>query len=406
MSKLIEKHDISDGLYIYLQDNSNVWIARFKVGGRWLARTTREREKKKALTAAIKIQTECEILARNGIALQSKAFKHVAQLAIERMDQQTPGSRGYATLNDYKLVLNRYHIPFFDRLHITSIDQQKLSEFDAWRTNELGRVPAQSTMLTHNAALQRVFDEAVLRKWVTHSQLPNLSVKGGVAAHRRDYFTAAEVDKIAKAFKPWIARGRTQLTRDTRELLYAYFQVAVHTGLRPGSEMDNLRWNDVELKDDHVLIRVRKGKTTLYTGNRICIGHTTVLDMILDMHEKSSDHERLEEIPDDYNPLVFRLRDGSTTTQLGRNFTMLLRELGLAGGADGVRTLYSLRHTYISLRLLEGVSPTILGKQCGTSPEMIQRHYDHLTTQMHVKELVGSEGAELTKLIKAYASLD
>ncbi len=85
---------------------------------------------------------------------------------------------------------------------------------------------------------------------------------------------------------------------------------------------------------------------------------------------------------------------------------MLLRELGLETGPGGKRTLYSLRHTYISLRLLEGVSPAIIAKQCGTSPEMIQRHYDHLTTLMHVKALVGSEGAELTKLIKAYAALE
>jgi hypothetical protein len=52
------------------------------------------------------------------------------------------------------------------------------------------------------------------------------------------------------------------------------------------------------------------------------------------------------------------------------------------------------------------VSPAIIAKQCGTSTEMIQRHYDHLTTLMHVKELVGSEGAELTKLIKAYQALE
>jgi hypothetical protein len=48
----------------------------------------------------------------------------------------------------------------------------------------------------------------------------------------------------------------------------------------------------------------------------------------------------------------------------------------------------------------------IIAKQCGTSTEMIQRHYDHLTTLMHVKELVGSEGAELTKLMKAYQALE
>lgn len=406
MNDLLEKVAVDDGLYIYLQRNSKVWLARFKVGGKWMSRTTKQRDKAQAVKAAIRVKAECEIKHENGITIQTKAFKHVAQLAIDRMDLQPPGSKGYTTLIDYKLVLKRYHIPFFDRLHVTSIDQQKLSEFDVWRATEMGRTPAQSTLQTHNAALQRVFDEAVLRKWMSPGQVPSLSVKGGMVATRRDYFTADEVKKITGAFPAWIAAGRKQVSRDTRQLLYYYFLVALHTGLRPGTEMDNLRWSDLEFHESHVVITVRKGKTTLYTGTRKCIGHKTVREILLDMHESVKDHERLDEIPEDFNPLVFRLPDGSATDQLGRNFTMLLREQGLENGPGGKRTLYSLRHTHITMRLLEGVSPALIAKQCGTSPEMIQRHYDHLTPLMHVKELVGSDDAVLTKLIEEYGELE
>lgn len=406
VNELLDKHEIDDSFYIYLQANSTVWLARFKVGGKWISRTTKQRDKAKAIMAAVRVKTECDIKHDNGIAIQTKAFKHVAELAITRMHETPKGAKGQGSFKDYEWFLRKYHIPFFDRVHITSIDQIKLAEFDRWREKTLGRAPSQSTLKSHNAALQRVFDEAIIRRWMTPTQVPSLTTSGGAAGTRRDYLTAQEVQKIADAFPEWIRNSRNRAVRDVRQLLYTYFQFAVHTGLRPGTEMDNLRWNDIELKDDHVVITVRKGKTTLYTGNRVCIGHSTIREMILDMHERSQDHERMSEIPENYNPLVFRLPNGEATSQLGRNFTILLRALGMEVGPGGKRTLYSLRHTYISLRLLEGVSPAIIAKQCGTSTEMIQRHYDHLTTLMHVKELVGSEGAELTKLIKAYAALD
>ncbi len=278
MNELTDKHDVDDGLYIYLQRNSKVWLARFKIGGKWISRTTKQRDKTKAITGAIKVKAECDIKLAHGIAIQTKAFKDVAQLAIERMQQQPSTSKGYASLKDYVWALKKYHIRFFDRTHITSIDYAKLADFDAWRAKELKRTPAQSTLKTHNAAMQRVFDEAVIRKWMTPSQIPSMSVASGVSAERRDYFTAAEVAKIRAAFPDWIAEGRTKRSRDIRELLYFYFNFGVLTGLRPGTEMDNLRWNDLQIRDDatppHVVITVRKGKTTLHTGNRHVIGHS------------------------------------------------------------------------------------------------------------------------------------
>ena len=51
---------------------------------------------------------------------------------------------------------------------------------------------------------------------------------------------------------------------------------------------------------------------------------------------------------------------------------------------DGnARTAYSLRHTYICLRLMEGADIYQIAKNCRTSVEMIERHYTaHIKTTL------------------------
>jgi len=54
----------------------------------------------------------------------------------------------------------------------------------------------------------------------------------------------------------------------------------------------------------------------------------------------------------------------------------VLDELNLKFDRDGhVRTCYSLRHTYICLRLLEGADIYQVAKNCRTSVEMIEKYY-------------------------------
>jgi integrase len=387
-----------------------VWLARFKIAGKWISRTTKQRDKTKAIAAASLVKAECDTLHKHGIAIQTKAFKDVAMLAIQRMHDTPAGAKGHVSFKNYEWFLKKYHIPFFDRTHITNIDRAKLMEFDRWREKEGKKIPTQSTLKNHNAAMQRVFDEAVIRNWMVPAQVPSLSISSGTPGVRRDYFTADEVTKITNGFESWIAESRTQNSREVRQLLFYYFQFAVYTGLRPGTEMDNLRWNDIKIEDKaedpHIVITVRKGKTTLHTGNRVVVGYHDVLDMILDMHSRSLDGEDTENgVPDDFNPLVFRLPNGKTTQQLGRNFTMLLKRLKLENGPGGKRTLYSLRHTYITMKLLEGVPSKVIASQCGTSPAMIDMHYSHLTSLMYTKELVGNQSGALTKLVRRYADL-
>ncbi len=66
-----------------------------------------------------------------------------------------------------------------------------------------------------------------------------------------------------------------------------------------------------------------------------------------------------------------------------------MRDSGLLKGKEGqTRTLYSLRHTYATLELLEnGTDIHTLAKQMGNSAVMIERHYSKLTATMAAEKL-------------------
>jgi len=50
-----------------------------------------------------------------------------------------------------------------------------------------------------------------------------------------------------------------------------------------------------------------------------------------------------------------------------------------------MRTAYSLRHTYICLRLMEGADIYQIAKNCRTSVEMIEKYY-----ASHIKTLINA----------------
>ena len=59
-----------------------------------------------------------------------------------------------------------------------------------------------------------------------------------------------------------------------------------------------------------------------------------------------------------------------------RVFRTLLEKLDLKDDREGrPKTFYSLRHTYISFRLLEGANVLQLAWNCRTSVEMIEKYY-------------------------------
>lgn len=70
-------------------------------------------------------------------------------------------------------------------------------------------------------------------------------------------------------------------------------------------------------------------------------------------------------------------------------FRRLMRDSELEKGEDGQnRTLYSLRHTYATLELIEKRTDIhALAKQMGNSAAMLERHYSKMTATMAADRL-------------------
>jgi integrase len=85
---------------------------------------------------------------------------------------------------------------------------------------------------------------------------------------------------------------------------------------------------------------------------------------------------------------VFVFPEGDAPHSLDSVFERLMVESGLFKDATGKnRTLYSLRHTYATFALAEGVDIHTLARQMGTSTLMIERHYSKLTPMMAAEKL-------------------
>ena len=74
-------------------------------------------------------------------------------------------------------------------------------------------------------------------------------------------------------------------------------------------------------------------------------------------------------------------------------FNNILQRENIKFDRDGnARTSYSLRHTYICLRLMEGADIYQIAKNCRTSVEMIEKHY-----AAHIKNALDSSAINVMK---------
>jgi len=398
MTTQLERHDIKPGMYIFLQNNSKNWYVRFSLWGKWYCKATKEADKDRAIAMAHRIFIEHEIRAETNTLTTSKRFRDVAEKAIGTMKADLARKAGKAIYEDYIGALQNYHIPFFDRTYITSIDSEKLRDFDVWRENKMKRRPARSTLMTHNAAMQMVFKEAVENKWMLQMQIPSLTTEG-INTVRRAAFTPAEYEKIQEHLYQLEQNSRKEVTKQIRELTQDYAEFVIHTGMRPGTELDNLTWGDlhIERHGDKAtfFITVRKGKTTLHTGTREVVCKRALQNTIWRMAERFPNRQAKD--------LIFRLPDGSTTNEISRTFNAALKEIELDQSPHGKRTLYSLRHSFITWELIaQKVTIDVLARQCGTSIEMIERHYSHVIPRMFSQQLSGVELPDKTEIEKKW----
>jgi len=381
-------------LVLYKSPRSLVWQCRYKVDHKWLRASTLEYKFDLACTKAKELLIEAEIRKRSNIPVVTRRFKDIAILAVQRMQQEKRAGTGKVIYNDYMIVIERYLIPFFGSRMITNIDYQALDEFDEWRLDNMKKPPTQSTIMTHNAALNRVLDEAVMRGYLNDITRPKLEAKGK-SGDRRPAFDLEEVKRLIRAFEGWPERGKSQHLIECRFLLRDYVFCLLDTGARPGIELFGMKWRQIEFAVDFrsVVMRV-SGKT----GARQILGmERTVIALkaIADRNYSVKTIDALIALTKTSTEFIFR-----TSTKINpigsfqRTFSIFLKENNLLVDpkTEQKRVFYSLRHTYATLALTHDNVPIhTLARQMGTSVLMIEKHYSHLSVIQAIDQLRGEK---------------
>ena len=422
-------------LLLAQRPRSSVWQCRYCIDGMWQHTTTGERDLKLAKKRAHEILVEAKMRKKMQVAPITRRFRDVAKHTLKRMEKETASGNGKASYRDYTLAINNYLLPILGSYHVDNIDYQALQKLDDERRIRMKKEPTRSTLLTHNAALNMVFDEAVYRGYMVESSRPKLQIKGK-KSERRVEFSVDEVRAIRANFDAWIERARAD-AKPIRQLLKDYVEVLLDTGARPGKELLQLRWVQVDLKmypiikktgnvvkgneydsEEEEEVVINSNKTAILkiqngkTGARTAIGRLPTVKALNRIAQRNYAMSASALIDEGSKDLIFRFKEWLskeeiaakkrarliTPTSFVKLFGTYLTEHNLY--TDPItykkRQFYSLRHTYATLALTNDRVPIhTLAKQMGTSVGMIEKHYSHLEPVKAVHQLRGEETRQL-----------
>ncbi|MFZ1992125.1 MAG: site-specific integrase [Alphaproteobacteria bacterium] len=405
-------------LHVYRRENSRHWQCSTYLNRRNHRTTTKETNlalaKDFAITWFMERHTE-ESRRRRGLPLydtlnhnalpadladrRKKAkptgptFREAAEAHVKEATVILASERNPQYMLQKDLHLRVHLLPFFGDKALSEITAGLIQEYRAHRAvprkDENGRVwkrASRSTLHKEIVALRQVLKCANRKGWL--AALPDMSApykKSGKITHRA-WFSPQEYKRLYEASRERAAHPKKERWRRASENLHDYILIMVNTGLRPDEAL-NIEYRDVAIVTDEA------------TGERI---------LEIDVRGKRG-VGYCKSMPGAVLPFrrLQKRNNGQPNDKLFPSFqrmlfNALLKELDLREDRDGQRrTAYSLRHTYICLRLMEGADIYQIAKNCRTSVEMIENFY-----ASHIKNTLDAAAINVRKPKKKRSKSD
>ena len=368
---MTEQHTILGGkVYVYKRPNSDCWQCSSYFAGKNRRASTKEDSLSKAKEIAEDWYLQLRGKLRDGEIKTEKTFRQASEQFLREYDIITQGQRSKGYVRGQHCRSTLHLTPFFGQLGLSEITSGKVQEYRIHRHEEAvakyGKPPAHNTMHQEIVTLRQTLKTGLRHGWL--DRLPDLSqvYRSSAKISHRAWFSPEEYKKLYEA-----TRKRAHEPKQTRyqwesEQLHDYVLFAANTGLRP-DEAWRLQFRDVAIVEDggQTILEIEvRGKR----GVGYCKSTSGAVKPFQRLVERNKPQ------PTD---LIFP----KTHRQL---FNTILDEEGLKKDREGQpRTAYSLRHTYICLRLMEGADIYQIAKNCRTSVEMIEKYYaSHLKNSL------------------------
>ncbi len=428
MANLISHQILGGKVYVYRREGSPVWQCSTYMKGRNWRVSTREDGLDQAKQVAEDWYLRLRGEDKAGILKSEKTFNQAADKFIEEYMTLTEGQRSPKWAESHEARLRLHLRPFFGKMGLSEIDEGAVQDYRVHRmkTGTVKRFgnaakapkdkalngakdvkptrrkkpkptatsiakddeptpPARSTLHDEIVTLRMVLKTALRRKWL--KQLPDLAAPyktQGKVVHR-PWFSPEEYKHLYTVSREYARNPPQPQYKWHAEQLHDYILFIGNCGLRPDEAMPkNLLHRDVTIATDPATgqrileIEVRGKRGVGYCKSMP--GAVRPYERLLNRPKPTRGQQKRNrsklnpnppppvELPEPSDPLF----PGSRL----KLFNKILAKANLKHDREGKpRTTYSLRHTYICLRLMEGADIYQVAKNCRTSVEMIEKHY-------------------------------
>lgn len=383
-------HHLLDGkITLYIREKSAYWQARFTMpNGEYIRLSTGHYDLEEAKIQSVILFETLKVKVRLGTPLRIKTFGDVARLVLKEIRASKQQNKHKKIYRDYVFVIQKYLLPFFGKKEIIALTADDIHEFEAWRITVMGKIPKASTERNHSSAYNRIMNYARSMGYLPSDKpIPPMKVDGP-KGQARPAFTQQEIDYLLDFMKIWeIEKG--VFYPDNRKLCRCYVEFLVYTGIRHGTEALPIRWKHFQwhyIKDKKYLRVWVSGKT----GPRFLIAKHAAIEMLTRLYQwQGLKYETFDDLLNArLDRLVFMTPNKYQPRDFRTLFVCLMESSNLLKNEAGeTRTLYSLRHTYATFALSEGIDIHTLARQMGTSITMLEKHYSKITPMLSAEKL-------------------
>ncbi|MCF6292254.1 MAG: hypothetical protein L3J04_02550 [Robiginitomaculum sp.] len=246
------------------------------------------------------------------------------------------------------------------------------------QTSSTGKPPARNTIHNEIVTLRQVLKTAVRHGWVEHlaDLSPPYKTQGKIS--HRPWFSPKEYKQLYEATRRRITEQKNGLHKHHAKDLHDFVLFMANTGLRP-DEVFTIQHRDVDIVDDEA---TNETILEIEVRGKRGIGYCKSMPNAVRPYQRIVQRNKPQP-QDKVFPVNHR-----------KMFNNLLEKEGLKTTREGKkRTAYSLRHTYICLRLMEGADIYQIAKNCRTSVEMIEKYY-----AAHIKNVIDAAAVNVRRV--------
>ncbi len=374
---------------VYKRGRSRYWQCSAYVAGKNRRTSTKEESLALAKEFAEDWYLDLRGKKRSGELGNERSFAEAAKKFEAEYEAITQGQRSPKWVQGHKDRIRLHLLPFFGVTPVSSITSGMAQEYRAHRMTkpedwEDGakewKPPAKKTIHNEVVTLSMVLKTALRHDWIDH--IPNLSdpYRRKSKIEHRPWFTEKEYKQLYNATRANAEKPLRPAHAWHAEQLHDFILFAVNTGMRP-DELNQVEFRDIEIVDDD------------YSGNQILeievrgkrgVGYCKSMPGAVHTFERSRDRPRKISSEEGKRQGKPEPTDLLFPSEFKSMFNRILKENNLKFDRSGkARTAYSLRHSYICFRLLEGADIYQVAKNCRTSVEMIEKHY-----AAHLKDMI------------------